>query len=57
MNLRTLEDMKKCNTYDYLEKGGSDNDKKKKTTESYTGGESSGMAVINPDAASLMQKA
>ena len=34
-------------------------DKKKKTTDSYTGGESSGMAVENPnpDIKSLMQKA
>lgn len=33
-----------------------DEDKKKKTT-SYTGGESSGMAVINPDVAGIMSKA
>lgn len=31
MNLRTLGDMKKCNMFNYIEKGG-DDDKKKKTT-------------------------
>lgn len=36
----------------------SDKDKdKKKNTTSYTGGESSGMAVINPDIDELMKKA
>ena len=33
------------------------NKDKKKTTDSYTGGESSGMAVINPDVQGIMQKA
>ncbi len=46
MNLRTMNDMKKCNIADSLENGGGDD--KKKKTQSYTGGESSGMAVINP---------
>ena len=54
MNLRTLEEMKKGKEYFYVEQGG---DKNKKTTNSYTGGESSGMAVENPDIAQLMEKA
>lgn len=32
-------------------------DDKKKNTTSYTGGESSGLGVINPDVAGIMQKA
>lgn len=41
----------------YLDKVMAENgrgDDKKKETSSYTGGESSGMAVINPDVAGLM---
>ena len=40
----------------FIKESGKDDDKKK-TTSSYTGGESSGMAVINPDVAGLMEKA
>ena len=36
---------------------GKDDGDKKKQTSSYTGGESSGMAVINPDVDSLVSKA
>lgn len=35
----------------------SDDKKEQKGTSSYTGGESSGMAVINPTVDKLMQKA
>ena len=48
MNLRTLDSVKGKDK---------DEDKNKKNTSSYTGGESSGMAVINPDVAGIMGKA
>lgn len=54
MNLKTLGDFKKEGTpLPYPDKS----DDKKKNTSSYTGGESSGMAVINPDVAGIMSKA
>lgn len=54
MNLKTLGDFKKEGT-PHLNTDKSDD--KKKNTSSYTGGESSGMAVINPDVAGIMSKA
>jgi hypothetical protein len=56
MNLRTMGDMKKGISIKICLETQKNNPDKKETS-SYTGGESSGMAVINPDVHNLMQKA
>ena len=55
-NFKTLGDLNKGIWISLtIDKG--DDDKKKKQTTSYTGGESSGMAVINPDVDGIVEKA
>ena len=54
MNLKSLSDFKKKDGINWSDSDEKDKDKKK--TSSYTGGESSGMAVINPDVKGIMEK-